>query len=852
MALEVGTKLGPYELTAPLGSGGMGEVYRARDLRLHREVAIKILPASFSSDVQRLRRFEQEAQAAATLNHPNILAVYDVGTETNCPYIVSELLNGETLRERLRDTPLPIRKTIDYAAQIARGLAAAHEKGIVHRDLKPENIFITEDGRVKILDFGLAKLTRPETSSDGQLLTQGVDSDVGTVLGTVGYMSPEQVRGKPADARSDLFSLGAILYEMLSGKRAFKGESAIDTMSAIVKEEPPELTESNRNIPPALEAVARHCLEKNPSERFQSARDVAFDLEMVSAASSGSKVMLSQRSKRAWLLPAMLIVIAISLFTGAYFVGRRAVTPAQPEFQRLTFQHGAVRAARFAPDGQTVMYGAQWDTRPLQLFSTRIGSPDSRALGLDNAELAAISRSGEMAVLVNARVKAWFTTVGTLARMPLDGGAPREVVSGVTSADWAPNGSDLAILRGDTRGRKLEYPIGKLLYDSGQNWLSHVRISPKGDRIAVLEHVPSGDDGWVTLIDVGGKSTRITPQFGTVQGLAWTPDGNEIWFAGALTGAARALYAVSITGKMRLVLRGAGSFQLHDISPDGRVLVTQEAGTMGIKARAPGAKEEVDLSWFDWSVITSLSRDGKLLIFGESGEASGGNYGVYARKLDGSPAVRLANGDAGRISNDGNWVVVRNDVPRPHLELWPMGPGQARILDTANLTPGSGRLLPEGKQILFTGYEANRRPRTYLFDLDSNKFKALTPEGRSGSLVSPDGKYVVTSEESGTRWIYPISGGDPHPLREWTDQDVFAAWTKMPLPIVVMHRGSKPMQLFRLDPISGKRQLWREFLPTNAPGIIWYGVPDFSEDGNTYAYSYFRLLSDVYVIDGLR
>ena len=263
MAIKSETRLGPYKIVSALGAGGMGEVYRARDPQLKREVAIKVLPASFSSDAERLRRFEQEAHAAAALNHPNILAVHDIGQQDGSPYIVSELLDGATLRERFRSGPLPVRKAVDYGQQIASGLAAAHDKAIVHRDLKPENIFVTNDGRVKILDFGLAKLTRSE-GSDDQALTQTVQSDPGTVLGTVGYMSPEQVRGKPADARSDLFSLGAILYEMLSGKRAFHAESAAETMSAIVKEEPPELTETNRQVPPALERVVRHCLEKNP------------------------------------------------------------------------------------------------------------------------------------------------------------------------------------------------------------------------------------------------------------------------------------------------------------------------------------------------------------------------------------------------------------------------------------------------------------------------------------------------------------------------------------------------------------------------------------------------------------
>src|SRR3974390_250064 len=289
--MNTGTKLGPYEIQASVGAGGMGEVYRAHDSRLNRKVAIKVLPTSFSADRDRLQRFSQEARAAAALNHPNILSIFDIGDEQGAPYVVSELLEGETLRERLKSGPLPIRRVIDHAVQVARGLAAAHEKGIVHRDLKPENLFITNDGRVKILDFGLAKLTRPETSdtADAATQTRQIATDAGTVMGTVGYMAPEQVRGKPADPRSDIFAFGAILYEMLSGKRAFHGDSAADTMSALLKEDPPDLAETNRNVSPALERIVRHCLEKNPAERFQSARDVAFNLDALTNVSTSSR-----------------------------------------------------------------------------------------------------------------------------------------------------------------------------------------------------------------------------------------------------------------------------------------------------------------------------------------------------------------------------------------------------------------------------------------------------------------------------------------------------------------------------------------------------------------------------------
>src|SRR5690348_4383354 len=392
MSILAGEKIGPYHLSQLIGAGAMGEVYRAHDSRLARDVAIKILPSSFSSDKDRLNRFTQEARAAAALNHPNLLAVFDVGEDRGTPYIVSELLVGETLRDRVRKGPIPIRKAVDYAAQVARGLAAAHEKGIVHRDLKPENIFLTEDGRAKILDFGLAKLTAvDEKSSHSDAATLQVATDAGVVMGTVGYMSPEQVRGKQADARSDIFSLGAILYEMISGKRAFRGETPADTMSAILKEEPPELSETNRAVPPAVERIVRHCLEKNPGERFHSASDVAFDLEILtdlsSTGTSGSQPQVLVAARPGWMLPLLAGIVVCALLAAFYVYGRRTAVASIPHFHRLTFRRGTILAGRFSPDGQTIVYGAALEGRPTELFTTRFDSTDSRPLGLEKTQL---------------------------------------------------------------------------------------------------------------------------------------------------------------------------------------------------------------------------------------------------------------------------------------------------------------------------------------------------------------------------------------------------------------------------------------------------------------------------------
>ena len=324
MTLAPGTKLGPYEIGAPLGAGGMGEVYRARDTRLDRTVAVKILPEAFARDSDRLQRFEHEARILSTLNHPNLLAIYDVGAQDGIHYLVSEFLEGQTLRERMSSTVLPQRKVTEYALQIANGLAAAHDKGIVHRDLKPENVFVTHEERVKILDFGLAKQARPsDLAAETAAMTGPNPTAAGMVLGTVGYMSPEQVKGQPADHRSDIFSFGAILYEMISGKRAFKGESGVETMSAILKEDPPELTESGLHISPGLERIVRRCLEKSPPQRFQSAKDLAFAVDTITgSAVSAATPALPARAAR-WIKVGT-VVGALAVLAVAVVAWRRS------------------------------------------------------------------------------------------------------------------------------------------------------------------------------------------------------------------------------------------------------------------------------------------------------------------------------------------------------------------------------------------------------------------------------------------------------------------------------------------------------------------------------------------------
>lgn len=392
MAFASETQLGPYKIITLIGAGGMGEVYRARDTRLLRDVALKVLPASFTTDPDRLRRFEQEARAVAALNHPNIVSIHDVGNVDGINFIVSELLEGETLRQRITAAGMPARKAIELALQLANGLAAAHEQGIVHRDLKPENIFITRSGRLKILDFGLAKLRRPRETAETIDGSSEVHTTVGQVLGTAGYMSPEQVKGESADQRSDIFSFGSILYEMLNGQRAFKRNTSAETMSAILNEDPPEFAGHTGAIAPALERIVRHCMEKQPSQRFQSAHDIAFALESLTGTSQTVALPAPPaRRRRISLAVAALVLLVGGAVLGAWL---RPRTPElHPTLHRITFRRGTIWNARFTPDGNLI-YGAAWEGRPIELYANQAGSTESRPLGMPATGILAISQIG--------------------------------------------------------------------------------------------------------------------------------------------------------------------------------------------------------------------------------------------------------------------------------------------------------------------------------------------------------------------------------------------------------------------------------------------------------------------------
>jgi Tol biopolymer transport system component/tRNA A-37 threonylcarbamoyl transferase component Bud32 len=853
MPLTSGTRLGTYEILAPIGSGGMGEVYRARDTKLNREVAIKVLPEHLARDPAALARFEREAQAVASLSHPNILAIHDFGVAAHVAYAVTELLEGETLRARLSGHALPARKAVEYALQIVHGIAAAHRKGVIHRDLKPENIFVKQDGRVKILDFGLAKATGSAGDGVTGLTQSAPGTSPGTVMGSVGYMSPEQVRGLPVDHRTDIFSFGVVLYEMLSGLRPFRGDSNVETMNAILKEDPPEFAVAGVSVPAALDRIVRRCMEKNADERFHSAHDLGLALETLSESgtsgqSAASMAVAALPPARRMATPWLVTAGAVAVAAAAFFAGHRLAQPTPsgpPSYHRLTFRRGPITSARYAPDGKTIVYAATWEGEPLRLYSTREESPDSLALAFPNADIASISASGELGLIMNGRTLRSYARVGTLARASLSGGAARAVLEDVQDADWLPDGSGFAASRFVDRRYRLEFPVGKTVYESG-GYISDVRVSPDGALVAFLDHPILGDDrGSLAVIDRAGKKRTLAGEYSSVQGVAWAHHGGEIWFTGADTGSARALLAVTTAGALRTVTRAPGTLHLGDVGADGSVLLWSDDSRFGLIGHAKDDTKDRDLSWLDWSTVPIISHDGQTLVFTEEGDGGGPEYSVYLRSMDGSPAVRLGSGLAVARSPDGKWVLTVRLNPAPaQLVLLPTGAGEPQPVTNDALSHGAGWFTTDGTHIVYSAAEPGHRPRLYLQALSGGTATPITPEGVTGPL-SPDGKLVASDGQ-----FYPTDGGAPRPIPGFEPNDRVARWAAERGSLFVRPKlDSGDQQVFLLD-AAGRRTLVHQI--ARVPGTVggqWFSI---TPDGSAYVFTYSISQSDLFRVTGLK
>ncbi len=868
MPISTGTRLGPYEILASLGAGGMGEVYRAKDSRLGREVAIKVLPAELSRDADRIRRFEKEARAASALTHPNIVTIHDMMDSASGLCIVMELVSGRTLRELLADGALAPRRWLGIATQTAEGLARAHAGGIVHRDLKPENLMVTDDGLVKILDFGLAKLTQPaEESGATQSPTISHGTEPGLVMGTVGYMSPEQALGKTLDFRSDQFSLGSIVYEMATGHRAFARASTPETLSAIIREEPEPMGSVAPSTPAPARWIVERCLAKEAPKRYASTEDLARDLasvrdhlsELSVAAAAGSGTATRPRLRPA---KALALAAALALATAAGVLGGRRTAHAQPpSYTPLTFRRGSIRAARFAPDGQSVVYSAAWDGKPAMLFLKRPDSPDEVPIPLPSANILSISKTGEMAIAVGCRESQSHQGVcrGALAQAPITGGAARPIADDAQQADWAPDGASLAVAR-DVGGRgRIEFPLGKVLYDTVGH-VSFPRLSPKADRIAFLDHPLKVDNrGSVAVVDLAGHKRTLTKEWPGIEGLAWSPNGEEIWFTAAPGGGAlSSLYAVNLSGRERLLARLPESFRIHDVSRSGRVLMTLDTARVGMVGRIEGESRDRDLSWLNWSNARDISRDGKTLLFDEEGVAAGPNYASCIRGMDGSPVVRLGEGAALALSPSGGWAVAQLSSTGSPLMLLATKTGEHRLLPTGGLSADEVEWLDE-KRIVLTASAAGRPPLLYVQDIGRGEPRAISTENVEANFTdriapSPDGRFVAAVGPEHKCGLYPVAGGAPRVIAGVEPGEFPVKWSEDGrwLYIRGLQDAEPPVRLFRVEVATGRREAWSELMPSDPAGLSGIGAVALAPDGKSYAYSYGTTFSQLVVADGIR
>ena len=866
MRFESGTRLGPFEVIAPLGAGGMGEVYRARDTRLDRTVALKVLPSDLQQTPgRRVDRLRNEARAIARITHPNICTLHDVGEDESVVFLVMEYVEGVTLARRLEDGPLPLRLALRTAIGIADALDHAHRHGVIHRDLKPGNVILTRES-VKLLDFGLAKLTeRDDLVQEDSTLTVPL-SAVGTVVGTVPYMAPEQIEGREVDARTDIFAFGVVLYEMVCGRRPFAGDSRASLMAAIVEAEPAAPSSAQPQAPASLDRVILRCLAKDPDGRWQTARDLAAELRWIAETGPGTTAPAVTRRPRRAALIGGVAGAAVTAAALAATVWSMWPAPAVAEFLPVTFRRGVVSSARFTPDG-SIVYSASWEGRPYQTFLGRLGrSPadsgaDARDLQLADSRVLSVSRTGEMALLFGPQNIVRTIGAQTLARIPMAGGARRDMLTGVVDADWIPGTETVAVIRdpGGNRPWTVEFPAGRTVHEARTAW--SLRVSPDGNRVAFFEGpVVFGisPQAMITVIDTSGRKSTIARDL-LGSGLAWAPSGREVWFTA--TGPPKPLaphvIAASLSGDRRVVHSGPNWLILHDISPAGRVLVTVNSVRVNLACTARGETRERDLTWMWDAGARGISPDGQTVVFEDQlAIAPSGRPTIFRRSIDGSPAIQIGEGAGAALSPDGKWVLA---VSGGNLVLWPTGLGTAVTLPKGDVAQvGRGAWFGDSKRIVFTGASGDGTSRGYIQEIPAGIPRAVTPNG-----VVLAGKAALRDDNSvlgrvGNTWmLLPIQGGDGEPVPGLTPADIPLQWSHQGRYVYAVTRtvGARvpAVDVFRVDVATGARGVWKTLTPSDP-----VGVEDAREtlvmtpDAESYCYSYMRRLGDLFVVDGLR
>jgi serine/threonine protein kinase len=858
----IGRTLDTFEILDKLGEGGMGAVYRARDTRLDRVVALKLIRPSELPGRDRVERFKREARAISRLNHPHICALYDIGEHDGEAFLIMELVSGETLASRLERGPLRIEEVLRYGAQIAEALDAAHRNGVVHRDLKPSNIMLTRDG-VKLLDFGLAKLRDVDSDRIDKATTMSLAlSDDGLILGSLPYMAPEQLEAKLVDARTDLFALGAVLYEMITGEAPFQGSSRASVIVAILSREPVPVSSRHPLTPPLLDRSIQRCLAKAPDDRWQNAADLAAELRWIAESPSRSEPPpLSRRfsilRSRRWQLAAVAGVIAIA---GLSAIATAFMWPAPPvpTYSPVTFRHGAVSTARFSPDGQNVIYSASWEGQPYDVFLGHEGSPDARSLGLENGRILSVSPIGDLALVFGRQNMTHFAGVTTLARVPLAGGTRRDLLEHVTEADWIPGSDLLAVVRlRESDGMSVvEFPIGTKVHEAPAAW--SLRVSPDGRHVAFFEgpvRFDASPDAAIVMVDRSGKASTLAAGW-TGIGLAWNRSGSEILFTATSGVRAPSLHGVSRSGKHRSILDAPDWLVLHDVFRDGRLLLSRNSVRLSITCQAADAAGERDLTWMNGSGVGDLSSDGRTLIFNE--ELYGAVSGIpeiFRRTLDGAPAVQLGRGHGVSLSPDGKSVL---SLLKGNWVLLPTGAGATRTLSAGPVRDFlAGAWLPDGRRIVFAGTESDRdRPRLYVQNVDDGIPRGFTPDGvmLAPHAASPDGSRVLG--RAGRDWrLYPIEGDPPQSVPALKAADEPLRWSSDGRSLYVISRAPawvNARDLVRVDVVTGDRTLVKTLSPADLVGVDNVGAAVITPDGRSYCYQYLRRLGGLFIVDNVK
>ena len=860
LSLSPGTRLGPYEIVAPLGAGGMGEVYRARDARLKRDVAVKVLPADVAENPERLGRFERESHLLASLNHPNIAAIYGVEESGGTPALVMELVEGEALSEKIARGALPVDDAIAIARQVAEALEYAHEHGVVHRDLKPANIVVSGTGVVKVLDFGLAKaITGDLAESSGSDATHSPTltspaTRAGVILGTAAYMAPEQARGKAVDRRADIWAFGVVLYEMLTGRRMFEGETISDTIAAILTRSPDFDALPSATPPPVRKLLAR-CLDRDPKQRLRDIGEARIMLEAPAAGEDSPHTAeagvtpATRRSVLPWVIAGLAIIAAASW---TFISSRRSnVPPKAIEYTQKTYTAQTVFQALYAPDGQTIVYSAAPGGSTPYLYSIRPDYTEPLKMSTDPLQLLSISSKGELAVLTRPQWLAHRMFVGTLARMPLAGGAPREIMEDVSQATWAPDGSDLAISRPVEGVWRIEYPAGKVLYQTGA-YISDLRFSPDGKHIAYFEHPAKFDDrGGVAVVDLEGHHKLLADGYWGEEGIAWSSDGSTVYYSAGTGYSDFSIYAVTLEGKVRVAAQSAGGLFIHDIAANGQWLATRDDFTRTVMVRAPGSNVERDLSWQDLSYPADLSADGRLLLFTESGVSAGNNYQTCTRGTDGSPVVILGEGGAIDLTDDGHWALA--GIYPNRVIAYPTGAGKAIELATQSIARVSGAYWLGGDQkVLLLGGTEGEAERCYLADLAGGTPQPITPPGILGAYPSPDGKKVLILDAD-LKWsVFPIDAPAQRvPVPAIAADDFIAGWSQDGQSVFCHNRTRVPSTIDMVQLATGARSAVARLEPQMS-AVLYISTAVMTPDRSAYAYDAVTYISRLYTMEGAR